>query len=158
MNFPYFVVLAAVLIVSPLVLKLASNQKKEAKQLLRLIYILILIVQILLGFFNWENFLTGRSGYELSLSYPDSLLGCFFIISALQIFLLRFSKFCKSMVVVLNFINTILIFIGLGKLSGILEFQAVSLWSISAVFLVLAGNVMGLVFLNKDGNLFKKYL
>lgn len=157
MNFTYVIILAVVLVISPFVLKLASNQGKKTKQQLKSIFLLILSAQILLGFLNWENFTVGRSGFELSLTYPFSFLGLFFVISVFQILLLLISKSFNILVVVLNFINSILIFTGLIRISSLLDFQAVSFASIGTVFLVLIGNVIGLVFINKDKNILRKY-
>lgn len=157
MNFTYVIILVAVLVISPFVLKLASNQGEKAKYNLKLFFISILSAQFLLGLLNWENFTSGRSGFELALSYPQSVLGIFFIISLIQFFLLIAGKKLSTFVVILNFINTVVIFIGMIRLSNILGFQAASLSSIGTVFLVLAGNVVGLVFINKDKNLLKKY-
>lgn len=154
----YAIILVLVLLLSPFVLKLASKQDKKSKSRAKTIFLSILLMQLILGFFNWEKFNAfGRSGYELSLAYPDSFLGLFFIISALQILALLAYKSFNTLVVVLNFINSILIFISMIKLSIILSFQAVSFASIGAVFLVLSGNVVGLAWINKDKNLLKKY-
>lgn len=155
--FTYVIILAAVLIISPFVLKIASSQKKETKQQLKFILLFILSAQILLGFLNWENFSMGRTGFELAMIYPSSLLGLFFIVSLLQLILLIINQSFNTAAVVLNFINSILIFAGMILLSNILRFQAVSFASIGAVFLVLIGNVVALVFINKDKNLLKKY-
>lgn len=145
------------MLVSPFVLSLASKQDKKHKVALRGIFLSILMVQILLGFLNWENFTSGRSGFELSLTYPNSFLGFFFLVSILQFTLLLVNKSLYTLAVVFNFINTILVFIDMIKLSNILGFQAVSFASIGAVFLVLFGNIIGLSFINKDKNLFNKY-
>src|SRR3989344_667762 len=153
----YTLILIAVLVFSPFVLSLASNQKKAAKLNLKYFFILILASQVILGFLNWENFTKGRSGFELSLAYPDSLLGLFFIISALQILALLTYKSFITPTVILNFINTILVFTAMIKLSSILGFQAVSFASIGVVFLVLYGNIAGLAFINKDKKLLAKY-
>ncbi|MDO8570191.1 MAG: hypothetical protein Q7R97_01230 [Candidatus Daviesbacteria bacterium] len=158
MDYTYIIILAVVLVISPFVLKLATNQGKKAKQSLRSVFILIIFAQILLGFLNWETFKgMGRNGFELSLTYPDSFLGLFFIISIIQIFLLLINKSFTTLVVVLNFLNTFLIFVGMIRLSNILGYQVASLVSIGTVFLVLIGNVVGLVLINKDKNLLKKY-
>ncbi len=155
----YTLILIAVLVISPFILGLASNQKKAAKLNLKYLFILILAGQVILGFLNWENFQnTGRSGYELAFMYPASLLGLFFGLSLLQIILLISNKSINKLVVVLNFINSGLIFVGMIRLSNILGVQAASFASIGAVFLVLIGNVTGLAFINKDKNLLKKYL
>lgn len=153
----YLFILAAVLLISPFVLRLASKQDKKSKTKAKTIFLSILSFQIILGFFNWENFTSGRSGFELSLAYPFSLLGLFFIISTVQILALLTYKSFNTLVVILNFINTVLIFAGMIRLSSILGFQAVSFASIGSVFLVLFGNVLGLVWINKDNNLLKKY-
>ena len=153
----YTLILIAVLVFSPFILSLAANQKKAAKLNLKYFFILILASQVILGFLNWENFTKGRIGFELSLAYPDSLLGLFFIISALQILALLTYKSFITPTVILNFINTILVFTVMIRLSSILGFQAVRFASIGAVFLVLFGNIAGLSFINKDKNLLGKY-
>ena len=158
MDFTYVIILVVVLVTSPFVLKLASNQGKKTKQNLKLLFIFILLIQVLLGLFNWENFTVGRNGYQLSSIYPNSFLGLFFGISILQVFLLLLSKSSHTIAVILNLINSILVFISMIRLSNILGFQAISLPSISVVFLVLLGDVVGLTFINKDNNLLKKYL
>ena len=150
-------VLVVTILISPFVLILATKQDKKTKYNLRLSWIILLAFQLFLGFLNWENFKVGRSGIELSLAYPNSLLGLFFVISTLQILLLLADKFFNTLVVILNFANTILIFTGMIRLSSILGYQAVSFASIGAVFLVLIGNIIGLAFINKDKNLLKKY-
>lgn len=155
--FTYIIILAVVLIISPFILRLASSQKRETKQQLKFIFLFILSAQLFLGFLNWENFTSGRSGLELSFAYPTSFLGLFFIISTLQILLLLFSKSFNTLVVVLSFINSVLIFLGMVRLSNILGFQIVSFASIGVVFLALIGNIVGLVFINKDKNLLAKY-
>lgn len=157
MDFTYVIILVAVLVISPFVLKLASKQNKGTKQNLKAVFIFIILAQILLGFLNWENFSSGRSGFELSLAYPDSFLGPFFIISLLQITLLLLNKLFNTAVAVLNFINTVLIFAGMIRISSSLGYQAVSFASVGAVFLVLIGNVIALAFINKDKKLLKKY-
>lgn len=157
MDFNYAIILAAVLILSPLVLRMASGQKKETKQQLKFILLFILSAQILLGFLNWENFNSGRGGFELALIYPNSLLGLFFIIALLQVIFLTVGKSFNTLVVILNFINSVLIFVGMVRLSNILGFQAVSLASVGAVFLVLVGNIIALAFINKDKNILKRY-
>ena len=157
MDFTYLIILAAVLIISPFFLKLASKQDTKAKNRLRSFFLLILSAQILLGFFNWENFTTGRNGFNLSLTYPDSFLGLFFGISIFQIILLVLIRSFNTLVVVLNFINTVLVFFGMIRISSFLGFQAISFASIGAVFLVLFGNIIALAFINKDKNLLKKY-
>ena len=139
MDLTYLIILAAVLIISPFVLKLASNQGKRTKQNLKYFFILILSTQIILGFLNWEDF-----------SFSNTFLALFFFISILQVFLLLINKPFNTAVVVLNFINTILIFIGMIEVSRILGFQIFNLPSISSVFLVLLGNVIGLTFINKQ--------
>ncbi|MBI2595116.1 hypothetical protein HYW46_00075 [Candidatus Daviesbacteria bacterium] len=155
----YIFILAAVLLISPFVLRFASKQDKKTKLKTKTIFLSILIMQLVLGFFDWESFTGfGRNGFELSFSYPNSLLGLFFIVVAVQIILLLISKSFSTLVVVLNFAGSIIIFAGMIRLSNILGFQAVSFASVLAVFAVLLGNVAGLVWINKDRNLFRKYI
>lgn len=155
----YLIIIVVVLIVSPFILKLAQSQKKEVKRNLKNLLLSILVIQISLGILNWENFTnTGRSGFELSLAYLNSLLILFFIISILQVILLLVNKSFSKLVVILNFINSALLFIGMIRLSNILGSQIVSLPSVGTVFLVLTGNIISLVYINKDKNLLKKYL
>lgn len=155
----YIFILIAVVLLSPFILNLASNQKKETKRNLKLFYILLLAGQVFLGFLNWENFQkSGQSGYELAIDYPASFLGLFFGISLFQIILLILNKSFNGLVVVLNFINSALIFAGMIQLSNILGVQAAGFASIGAVFLVLIGNIIGLLYINKDKNLLNKYL
>lgn len=155
---PYPAVLTLTLLLSPSVLNLASSQAKETKQQLKFIFIIILFAQIILGFLNWENFTIGRSGFWLALSYQSSFLGLFFITSVTQIALLTLNKSFNNLAIVLNFINSALIFVYLIRLSNFLGFQAVSFASIGSVFLVLIGNVVGLAYINKDKSLLRKYL
>lgn len=155
----YALILAAVLLISPFVLHLAASQNKKTKQNLKILFLGLLSLQILSGFLNWENFaVSGRSGFELAQLYPGSLLGLFFIVSLLQMIFLILNQSLNTAVVVLNFINSVLIFAGMIRVSNILGYQAVSFTSITTVFLVLIGNVVALAFINKDKNIFKKYI
>lgn len=155
----YVIILAVVLLVSPFVIRIAGSQKKEVKNKTRLVFLSLLFLQIISGFLNWETFKgPGRSGFELVLTYPNSYLGMFFILSLVQLILLIFKQSSlDTLSVVLNFVNTIVIFAGMILLSAILGFQAVSLASVGAVFSVLIGNIVALAFINKDKNILKKY-
>lgn len=140
MNFTYVIILVAVLIISPFVLRLASNQGKKAKQNLKSLFILMLSAQILLGFLGGLN------------------LGIFLVITAAQIVLLFLNRKFDTLAVILNFINTFVFFyvmIRLGQTTGI---QDTSFASIGTAFIVLFGNVIGLILINKDKSLLKKYL
>ena len=154
----YIFILLGVLVISPFVLRLASKQDKKSKSSAKTIFLAVLILQIILGLLNWENFESGRSGVSLAISYPGSLLWLFFVISAVQILLVLLNtKFTNLYSVILNFINTVVLFAGLIRVSHILGSQAVSFASIATVFLVLIGNISGLVYINKDRNLLTKY-
>lgn len=139
----YVIILVAVLVISPFVLRLAASQKRETKQQLKNIWTLMLSAQILLGFLNWKSF--GTAG-----------LGVFLVISLLQLLMLLTNKYLK-LVVLLNFINSILIFVAMIQVSNKLGYQVVSFESIGSVFLVLFGNVVVLAYINKDKNLLAKY-
>lgn len=155
----YTVILIAVLLLSPLVLKIASSQDKKTKRNLRFLYLILLASQIMLGFLNWETFQSsGRSGFELALTYPSSFLGLFFAISFIQVVLLLFKQHTLDILsVVLNFINTALFIAAMIIISNILGKQIVNLASIAAIFVVLSNNVVGLVLINQDKNLLKKH-
>ncbi|RJQ27253.1 hypothetical protein C4577_01735 [Candidatus Parcubacteria bacterium] len=155
----YLIILAGILILSPLIITLASSQNKKVKSKLRIIFLSLLFLQIFSGFFNWEAFLKGtRTGFELALNYPSSFLGIFFIVSLIQVILLAFAKRSADVLaVILNFTNTILLFTGMIRVSNMTEIQAFSFASLVTIFSVLIGNVAGLMFINKDKNLMAKY-
>jgi len=157
--YPYLIILAGVLIISPFIIKIAAKQKKQIKTNLKNVCLAIIGLQLLSGFFNWESLAqTGRSGYQLSVEYPQSMLGLFFIISIVQIGLLSFlSQKGAFASLISNFVNSVLIFAGLIRLSGMVGSQLFSYASITAVFLVLIGNVVTLAYVNQDKNLLKKY-
>ncbi|HLC87603.1 MAG TPA: hypothetical protein VJG66_00920 [Patescibacteria group bacterium] len=158
MDFSYLLVLAAVLILSPFALAAASKQDKKTKTKVRLVFLFFIISQLVLGFLNWENFESGRSGISLAISYPGSLLWLFFVISAVQVLLVLLNtRFTTLYAAILNFVNTVVLFAGLLRLSSSLGFQVVSFASIGAVFLCLAGNVVSLILINRDKNIIKKY-
>lgn len=137
MDFTYVIILAAILIISPFVLNLASKQNQKTKQRLKFVFLSILIAEIILGFWG---------GFKVWL---------FFAVSAIQILLILRCKF--TLAVVLNFINTLVFFIGMIRVGQITGIQDSSLTNITVAFLLLIGNVVGLIFINKDKDLLKKY-
>lgn len=154
----YFVILVFVIILSPFLISAASKQDKKHKSRLLHLFLLILAGQIILGFFNWETLVgTGRTGFGLALAYPNSLLWTFFAVSLIQIaFLVSGRHNLKTAVVGLNFCNTILFFLGLIRISNIVGTQIFSIPAVVSAFLVLFGNVVGLMFINKDKKLLSK--
>lgn len=154
---PLVLVLAITILISPFFIAIAARQDKKIKHKLKTAWIFLLASQLLLGFFNWERFSgPGRSGFELALIFPGSiLLSLFFLISVSQIILLL-SKKTAFLSVWLNFLNTIIFFLAMTRISNILGVQIVSLASITVVFSVLIGNVAGLLFINKDPRLLSK--
>ncbi|MBI2021538.1 hypothetical protein HYS93_01495 [Candidatus Daviesbacteria bacterium] len=154
---PYLLILVVVFLLTPFVLLLASKQSKKVKQRIRLVWVALLFSQLLLGFLGWERLLLdGRNGFELALTYPESLLYIFFLINLFQLPPLIFNHFL-NLVVLLNFINTFIIFLSMIKLSSLVGSSVVSLANIGLVFLVLIGNVLGLILINKDRKLLNKY-
>lgn len=153
----YFFILLAVLITAPFLLRLAQSQNNKLKKRLKNLFLILLSAQLILGFLNWENFSNGRSAYELSFAYPYSFVGLFFVISAVEICFLFFGKSFQTPIMVLNALNSGLIFVAMIRLSSMLGYQSVSIASVVAVFFVLIGNVVGLAYINKDPNLLKKY-
>lgn len=67
------------------------------------------------------------------------------------------TKKLNALIVVLNLINSVLIFVSLNLTSRILGFQIFSIPPVTTVFLVLFGNIIGLTLINQDKNLLKKY-
>lgn len=151
----YALILVVVLLISPFTLHLAASQKKKTKQSLRVLFLILLSLELILGFFNWETFKgSGKTGFELALGYTGSYLWLFFITALIQMMLLLLKKsILDTITVVLNFINTILFFAAMIILSNLLGKQVVSLVSIGVIFAVLIGNVVGLILVNKDSNL-----
>ncbi len=152
MDLTYPIILLFVLILSPLVLTLAGKQDSKTKRSLKIGFFILLLLELTSGFFNWESFSgTGQSGFALAFTYSSSFLGLFFVIILIQIILLFISKRTAHLTaVVLNFINTVVFFVGALLVSEAIGKQIVSFWNIAAIFAVLIGNVVGLVWLNKD--------
>ena len=157
MDLTYPIILLVVLILGPLILTLANKQDSRTKRNLKIGFFILLLLELTSGFFNWESFSgTGQSGFALTLDYPSSLLGLFFAIVLIQMILLFIPKRTAHLAaVVLNFINTAVFFVGVISVSGLIGKQVVSLWSIGVIFAVLIGNVVGLVWINKDNTLTK---
>ena len=157
-NLP-ILILPLILIISPFILILASRQDKGTKKNIRLIFILFLVLELILGFFNWESFSKdGLSGYQLALAYPSSLLFAFFALTLSQTIILVFAKrFLDILATILNFANLIILFAALISISNILGFQTVGWANLGTIFLVLFANIAGLALINKDSNLLSKF-
>lgn len=155
----YALILLVTLLASPFVLRLASTQNKKAKKNIRDIYLGLVILTGALGLFNFETWQeNGRSGFDLAASYPQTFLGLFFVVIFLQAVLLTVNRpRLNTLAVILNFANTFVFFAALITLSNHLGRQVVSLASVATIFLVLIGNVVGLVLVNKDKKLLAKF-
>lgn len=153
------IVLLMVLIVSPVILKIAAKQDKNTKNKLRFVFQVLLLGELASGLLNWENLAgDGRSGFEFAIAYPASYLWVFFVIALVQIILLIFEKpVASAIAAALSFANTIMFFVGIILISGFVGRQVVGFANIAAIFLVLIGNVVGLVLANKDKNLLAKW-
>ena len=128
----YTLILIAVLIISPFALTLPQKQDKKTKSRLKYIFLFLLLAQTILASFNWQ------------------MLLLFLAISLLQFFLLL--KKPSPAVVILNFINTFVLFITMARLSRPVGNLA-NLAAIAAAFLVLTNNVIGLLLINKEKGL-----
>jgi hypothetical protein len=159
MGYSYPIILVAVLILSPIVIKLAARQDRKTKGTLRKVFLSLLFLQLISGFFNWETFSgPGRTGLELSIEFPSSFLGLFFAVTTLQIiFLLIPRRVTDVGAVVLNFANTAVFFAGVILASRFVGEQIVSLFNVGAVFAVLIGNVVGLAYINQHKNILANY-
>ncbi len=159
-NISSWFILPVTLLLAPFILKVAVKQDKKIKSVLRsVVWITILSLQLLLGFFNWERFNEiERSGFELSLTYYNSFLWLFFLLTIIQIILLLTKRRVFDITsLILNAINVFVFFFSVITISRIVGYQIVSLWSIVAIFLVLIGNVVGLMLVNKDSKLLSNY-
>ena len=155
---PLILILIVTIALSPFILQIASRQNQKTKQKLRQIFLLLLMLELFMGLLGWESLpFSGRTGFELALTYPNAFLWLFFIISTIQSVLLTSGKRTAHVAAVyLNFANSIIIFASLIIISKILAKQIVSLASISTVFLNLTANVVSLALVNKDKNLLTK--
>jgi len=154
----FIIVIAVVALVTPLALRIASKQDRDSKNKLRAILWVLLLGEFLSGLLDWETFDgAGRSGLKLALTYPSTFLWMFFVVAFVQIILLSFRRpTIYATVATLNFVNTIIVFIGMIMVSNIIGRQIVSPAGIAAIFLALIGNVVGLLLANKDKNLIAK--
>ena len=154
-DYTYLVILVGVLVLSPLAIVIAARTDKKTKRILRVCLLALFAVQIVSGLFNWESFSTvGRSGIALAITYPSSLLGLFFIISLVQAGLLLLRKhWALVTTAVLNFVNTVVFFIGVVSLEKIRGIEVFSYFALGAIFAVLVGNVVSLLLVNRDKNL-----
>ena len=151
----YTVILISVLLFSPFILKIASSKNKKTKLNLRIIFLILLTFQILAGFLNWETFRgQGRSGFELASIYPTSYLWLFFAVAAFQaVMLLTKKQVLDTLAVVFNFLNTIIFFAAMARVSNLAGQQIVSWANVGVIFAILGGNIVGLALINKKANL-----
>ena len=154
-DFTYLIIIVGVLILSPLALVIAARTDKKTKLILRFFLLALLAIQLASGFFNWESSSdVDRSGIALAAAYPSSLLGLFFIISLVQAGLLLLRKhWALVTTAVLNFVNTVVFFIGVVSLEKIRGIEVFSYFALGAIFAVLVGNVVALLLVNRDKNL-----
>lgn len=129
---PYTIILIAVLIISPFAIGLAEKQDKRTKSRLKNIFLFLLLAQIALASYNWQ------------------LLLLFLAISLLQFVL--FLKKPSQTVVVINFINTLVLFITMARLDRPIG-NLNNLAAIAAAFVVLINNVLGLLLINREKKL-----
>ena len=127
---PYTLILIATIIVSPFAIILAQKQDKKTKSRLKNIFFFVLVAQIILGLFNWKA------------------LSLFLFISLIQILLLV----CKTQtpVVFLNFINTFVFWAIMIRLDQKPISDPANLAGIAIAFIVLIGNLVGLLLINKE--------
>ncbi|MBI2310346.1 hypothetical protein HYU90_00765 [Candidatus Collierbacteria bacterium] len=129
---PYTLILVVTLIISPFAIILAQKQDKRTKSRLRSTLLLLLIGQTLLGLLNWKTLLL------------------FLAISLLQIFLLTKKTRAETPTVFLNFINTFVFWAIMIRLDQKPISDPANLAGIAIAFIVLIGNLVGLLLINKD--------
>lgn len=132
---PYTLILAAILIISPFAIGLAQKQDKGTKSRLKNIFLLILVSQLILGLLSWKA------------------LSLFLLISLIQIFLLTRKISHQTPVVLLSFINTLVFWTTMIRLDQNQISNSTNLVGIAIAFIILLGNVIGLLLINRDKRL-----
>lgn len=128
----YILILIATITISPFVIILAQKQDKKTKSRLKNIFLLVLVAQIILSLLNWR---------------PLSL---FLFISLIQILLLTRKTQAQIPVVLLNFINTFVFWAIMIRLDQKSISDPSNLAGIAIAFIVLIGNLIGLLLINKE--------
>lgn len=137
---PYTLILIATLIISPFAIGLAQKQNKRTKSRLKNIFLLLLVAQITLGMLNWKT------------------LSLFLIISLVQIFLLTRKTPAQTPVVLLNFINIFVFWAIMIRLGQRPISDPINLAGIAIAFIILIGNIVGLLLINREKGLRLKSL
>lgn len=132
---PYTLILAAVLLISPFAFKIAEKQDKKTKSRLKHILLFLLVSQILLGLISWKALIL------------------FLGITLVQIFLLTKKNPAETPTAVLNFINTFVFFFIMIRLDQKEISDSTNLAAIAIAFIILIGNVVSLLFINKEKRL-----
>lgn len=152
-------ILPIIILVSPIVLTIAANQKKEIKQNIRRIFQISLLFVLSLSFLNWETMRGGdRNAIQLAKDFQNIYLWIFLIINLVQIIVLQKSSRREDLLAsILNITNTFFFFAATITISNKLGKSIVSPAVITAAMMVLINNVLGLVLANKDPKLLEKY-
>ena len=151
-------VLPVTVLISPIILSLASKQEAETKQKLRYVFQISLAIIIALAFLNWETQNPGgRNAFALSSDFKSVFLWLFIAVTFGQLILLQLKNYKYDLgTAIANIFATFLFFASAISISNAGQ-SLVSPAVITTALTVLVNNVIGLVLVNKDPNLLSKF-
>ena len=152
-------VLPVTILISPIILSLASKQESKVKQKLRYVFQISLVIIIALAFFNWETQMSGgRNAYLLALDFKSIFLWLFIAVTFGQLILLQFKNYKFDLLTAIaNIFATFLFFASAISISNTIGQSLVSPAIITVAMTALINNVLGLVLINKDPTLLAKF-
>ena len=152
-------ILPLTILISPMVLSLASKQESEIKQKLRYVFQISLLIIIALAFLNWETQgAGGRNAYSLALDFKSVFLWLFIAVTFVQLALLQLKNYKYDLLAAIaNIFATFLFFASAISISNTIGQSLVSPAIITVAMTALINNVLGLVLINKDPTLLAKF-
>ena len=152
-------ILPVTILISPIILSLASKQESKVKQKLRYVFQISLVIIIALAFFNWETQGPGgRNAYLLASDFKSVFLWLFIAVTFVQLILLQFRKYKFDLATTIaNLVATFLFFASAITISNTIGKSLVSPAIITTAMTVLINNVLGLTLINKDPNLITNF-
>ena len=152
-------ILPVTILISPIVLSLASKQESKVKQKLRYVFQISLAIIIALALLNWETQgAGGRNAYSLALDFKSVFLWLFIAVTFVQLALLQLKNYKYDLLAAIaNIFATFLFFASAISISNTIGQSLVSPAIITVAMTTLINNVLGLVLINKDPTLLAKF-
>ena len=152
-------ILPVTVLISPIILSLASKQEAETKQKLRYVFQISLAIIIALAFLNWETQNPGgRNAFALSSDFKSVFLWLFIAVTFGQLILLQLKNYKYDLgTAIANIFATFLFFASAISISNAIGQSLVSPAIITTALTVLVNNVLGLSLINKNPNLLSKF-